>query len=345
MADLDLIKAAQKEAEEICRRAIAETPEPYRGFILSIGQWKRVGGTRDKPVRAWVKLPYMAVDGRIKWAQDEHRKAGEKLTIHPPVYETIFEITHVRVTIESTLYGTYSATSRVFVGGKGADATNPVENGDTSAIGRCLGYMGYGLYGVGIASADEVEAAMGARSDTPERDEGTPVPDMTQPPRASDTKPMSDNQASFIRGRAKRLEWAPAEVEAFLGTVKTSREASDAIDMLGKGQDPRVKPIVGSGAPASDTGKLGPYTELFGENMLWYDTVKWAQGVGIKPKAFAAWVMRQFGGAMPEAKRPADLPDSAIEAVKNTIRLAGEKGSIEVVLDDIRDAAFEAASA
>ena len=44
----------------------------------------------------------------------------------------------------------------VFLGGDGVNESNPLETGETSALGRALGMWGFGCYGTGIASAEEV---------------------------------------------------------------------------------------------------------------------------------------------------------------------------------------------
>ena len=48
------------------------------------------------------------------------------------------------------------AHARVFLGGDGVNESNPLETGETSALGRALGMWGFGCYGSGIASAEEV---------------------------------------------------------------------------------------------------------------------------------------------------------------------------------------------
>lgn len=116
-----------------------------------------------------LKYPYMVVAGRIKWFCDEHREAGAKYSITtniseitemikngepiPPGYPFITKVT-------SELYGEAEALASINIGGKSVDASFPLENAETSSLGRVLAKMGYGLIGSGLASAEEVENAM-----------------------------------------------------------------------------------------------------------------------------------------------------------------------------------------
>jgi hypothetical protein len=97
------------------------------------------------------------VDGRVKWARDEHLRAGKRFDVQT---EFVIEPTSgqllARATLTSEIYGTVLAHARVFLGGDGVNESNPLETGETSAVGRALGMWGFGCYGTGIASADEV---------------------------------------------------------------------------------------------------------------------------------------------------------------------------------------------
>jgi len=152
-----LIREAQDKAERLCALAVAQTPAQYQSFITLIEQRKKVGGTRQAPVFAAVRQPYLSVDGRVKWARDEHLRAGQRFDVQT---EFVVEATSgqllARATLTSEIYGTVVAHARVFLGGDGVNESNPIETGETSAVGRALGMWGFGCYGTGIASADEV---------------------------------------------------------------------------------------------------------------------------------------------------------------------------------------------
>ena len=155
-----LVEKAQREAEEACQHAIASTPEQYRQFISLIPSSKKVGGSKQNPIYANIKTPYMKVDGRVQIARDEHRAAGKLLNFSEPEFIKIDDKLVCKIFVTSPLLGTAGGASMVNFGGTGVDATNPIENASTSALGRALGALGYGLFGTGLASADEVLAAM-----------------------------------------------------------------------------------------------------------------------------------------------------------------------------------------
>jgi hypothetical protein len=152
-----LIREAQDKAERLCALAVEQTPAGYQSFITLIEQRRKVGGTRQAPVFAAVRQPYLSVDGRVKWARDEHLRAGKRFDVQTEfaVEPTSGQLL-ARATLTSEIYGTVVAHARVFLGGDGVNESNPIETGETSAVGRALGMWGFGCYGTGIASADEV---------------------------------------------------------------------------------------------------------------------------------------------------------------------------------------------
>lgn len=183
----------QRESKELCDLAYRTTPKEYQHFIQLISNRKNVG-SRDNPDYIYVQTPYMKVDGRVQMAQDEHEKAGSRLSICTEFVE-LGEKCVCKCTVSSDLKGHATGHAVVNFGGSGVDATSPVENGETSAIGRALGFMGYGLVGAGIASAEEVERAIESQQEESPQTEPSERPANRQ---ESDPK-VSPRQRSFIR--------------------------------------------------------------------------------------------------------------------------------------------------
>ncbi|MBO0588196.1 MULTISPECIES: hypothetical protein [unclassified Sporosarcina] len=149
-------------------------PEEYHDFLVLLPQNVKINKVQYKITAEADKLgmfstqngtyvsiekPYMTVDGRVRMARDEHVKLGKRLDIHPPVFQSIADRLLVSVTIESEVFGTSTGIVEVGFGG-GVDASNPCANAQTSAIGRALGFMGYGLVGTGMLSSAEEQNAI-----------------------------------------------------------------------------------------------------------------------------------------------------------------------------------------
>jgi hypothetical protein len=229
----DTVQDAVERAERACQAAVEATPTAYWSFLTFIPQHRRVAGTKSNPVYATIRLPYMSVDGRVKMAIDEHREQSASLVI-----QTEFENDAVsgqllcRATVTSGLLGTAVAHARAFLNGGGVDATNPMENAETSAVGRALGFLGYGLYGSGIASAEEVQLAMAQRetscSANPTATPNATLPDVSMP----EAKSPSGRQRSFLRDLLEKAGTPQDEIETRLAQVATSQEASVLINQL-----------------------------------------------------------------------------------------------------------------
>lgn len=220
---------AVAQAERSCQAAVEATPPAYRGFLTFLPHTKKVGGTKQQPIYAAIREPYMAVDGRVKMAVDEHRAQGATL-----VLQTAFEVEPhsgqllCRATVTSALFGSATAHARVFVGGSGVDASNPLENAETSAVGRALGFLGYGVYGTGIASADEVRQAQAVRQDSMV-DASAQAP--ARPPQASE-KPPTAKQQDLLTALLRETGVPEAAIPDHLAQVTTRQEASARIDQL-----------------------------------------------------------------------------------------------------------------
>jgi hypothetical protein len=224
--------------EALCAQAIAETPEKYHKFISLISSNMKVGGTRDKPIFAAIRKPYMTVDGRVQIARDEHREAGKRLDISTEL-EHFGDHAVVKATISSDIYGTTSDYASINFGGGGVDKTNPIENACTSAVGRALGHMGYGLLGTGIASADEVDDAVSRREERPVPNMAAKKPE-SRAPESGASKQTVDSLLTLIKQKGgegesvarqylyeRETKWGDmtaahaSELRALLGPLKT----------------------------------------------------------------------------------------------------------------------------
>jgi hypothetical protein len=224
----EVVQEVVEQAERVCQAAIEATPPAYRGFLTFLSRNKKAGGTTATPVYAPIREPYMGVDGRVKMAMDDHRAVGASIVI-----QTAFEVEPhsgqllCQAVVTSALLGSATAHARVFLGGDGVDATNPLENAETSAVGRALGFLGYGLYGTGIASAEEVVRAVAAR-DACRTTAGAAGAETS----AAESKPPSPRQLQFLRNLLERTGMPEDEVEAQLAALTSSREASLLINQL-----------------------------------------------------------------------------------------------------------------
>jgi len=165
-----LIRQARDNAKRLMLDALQKTDPKYRSFLVPIGQWKKVGESGDRDIKAYVELPYMSVDGRVLMAIDEHMAQGKKIIIQAAEFkdDPVSGQKLCQVTVKAELRGEATGTARLFIGGGGANRDNPVENAETSAIGRALGFLGYGCFGTGVASADEMITALGGDPSRPE---------------------------------------------------------------------------------------------------------------------------------------------------------------------------------
>jgi hypothetical protein len=147
----------REELVALCRKARevgAVKHEDFADYVVVLDQRRKVG-------EEWVAVEsaYMAVDGKLAMANEDHRKQSKRLDFaRPEVLVDNPEQLTLMVTVTSEIYGTRHgiATSRR-KGGTAAEREFPWEVAETSAIGRALAAMGYGLIpGAGLASAEDM---------------------------------------------------------------------------------------------------------------------------------------------------------------------------------------------
>lgn len=130
------------------------THEEFADYIVALTQRRR-----DKDGWQNTEHPYMTVDGKLAMANQDHARQGKRLDFGTPVVlvDNSEQLT-LLVSVTSEIYGARHgiATSRR-VGGTAAEREFPWEVAETSATGRALSMMGYGLFpGSGLASAEDM---------------------------------------------------------------------------------------------------------------------------------------------------------------------------------------------
>ncbi len=152
----------REELLALCRRAKDVGSVKHEDFI----DFVVVLESKRKADDEWqtTEHAYMAVDGKLAMANEDHRKQGKRLDFAEPhiLLDNPEQLT-LQVTITSEIYGTRHgiATSRR-KGGTNAEREFPWEVAETSAIGRALAAMGYGLIpGAGLASAEDMLRSSG----------------------------------------------------------------------------------------------------------------------------------------------------------------------------------------
>jgi hypothetical protein len=128
--------------------------EEFADYVITLSHRKRTD-------QGWqtTENPYMTVDGKLAMANQDHARLGKRLDFTPPqiLVDNEDQLT-LMVTVTSEVYGSRHgiATSRR-IGGTETERMFPWEVAETSAIGRALSAMGYGLIpGAGLASAEDM---------------------------------------------------------------------------------------------------------------------------------------------------------------------------------------------
>lgn len=232
-------EARQKEkaAQEAALRAI---PSEYRDYLMFLPQNEALinreplDGEYPLPpgVFSWkgktfiqVKYPYMVVAGRVKWFCDDHRKENAKYKITTNISDIAEMMKNGQpipqgfpfiTVVESELHGKIEALASIHIDGKAVDAHFPLENAETSSLGRALGKMGYGLIGSGLSSAEEAEEAIRRKS----KEDGS--------------KPSETEQPELVE-----IASNPKDVPTSKGTY-TSYELADGRILMVHGDSPRL---------------------------------------------------------------------------------------------------------
>ncbi len=126
----------------------------YADYVVALESRRKVGDEWQT-----VEHAYMAVDGRLAMANQDHRSQGKRLDFaEPKVLQDTSEQLTLLITVRSEIYGTrHGIATSCKKQGASAEREFPWEVAETSAIGRALAAMGYGLLpGSGLASAEDM---------------------------------------------------------------------------------------------------------------------------------------------------------------------------------------------
>ena len=249
-----IAKSLREREQKIIEQAHKRIPAEFHDFLILLEQQQCLSRfTPKQPISeeaqklgVWmsdkregvympIKTPYMAVDGRVAMMVARQNGQPYSLIVEP---EQINDEWFMRATFEGlAANGTPCKTvgrAKIGFGGKSVDSTNPVENAETSAIGRALAFAGYGLIGTGIASAEEVSTAIA---------EATQMEQAKQPVRKNSEKTeeiATEAQRRKIWAQMKELGWAPEDIKKLCQEqygkpdtkVLTRSEASEFIEHL-----------------------------------------------------------------------------------------------------------------
>lgn len=140
-------------------RAILEAaPDIGKVKHIDFQNWCRVMERKNRQTGEITETLYMDVDGKLAMCIIDHALQKATWEQFPPV---IMEQSDKRLTllmkVHSSIHGTRFGIASSRSGGPAAEGSHPWESAETSALGRALVNMGYGLLpGAGRASADDI---------------------------------------------------------------------------------------------------------------------------------------------------------------------------------------------
>ncbi|MCL4489640.1 MAG: hypothetical protein M1570_16160 [Chloroflexi bacterium] len=183
----------------LCRKAGtvgAVKHDEFADYVVLLESQRKVGDDWQSVGHA-----YMAVDGKLAMANEDHRRQGKRLDFgEPQVLVNTDEQLTLLVTVTSEIYGTRHgiSTSRK-QGGTRAEREFPWEVAETSAIGRALTAMGYGLFpGAGLASAEDMIRA-GATNRTGDGHDGQGNGNGASNGGSNGQNYVKENASSYVR--------------------------------------------------------------------------------------------------------------------------------------------------
>lgn len=202
-------EADLKVAATVIDKAYKEIPESVHGYMFILKQRKFYGTKGNNQEKTdgfyWQDIPnpYMSVSGRVKMADLEAQEKGTKVSYEKTIYDFTNKICQVMVhTVRGDGCGTVKLNNE------------KIEDSETSAIGRALASLGYGVLPNGLASAEEMLAYLAKQSlDAPEVKpvaDKSVVPSTTAPP-VVDPKMATPEQMKLMYTLISKLGYDKAQ--------------------------------------------------------------------------------------------------------------------------------------
>lgn len=182
----------------------------------------------DKKTGKTVTKQYATVDSRVEFFREKYPQWTINTDFPIMNIEKGSCVCHATITDENNRVvssGTaYEWTSKP---GSMVNGTSFVENAETSAVGRALGFLGIGINGMGIASAEEVQVAIA------HNENNDPAPIEKQ---VGDEIPFQDNYSDPDT-------WM--SYNAFAGEMSRCTDISDISKLLNSQKgNPRISELV-----------------------------------------------------------------------------------------------------
>ena len=178
------IKELKDNADRKCIEAYQETPEPYKKYITTSVIEEKIFPIQTVDTYELLKDPelikegvfekdgwfycaiqnvYMKADGRILWFNQEHKDVSKKYEYSVDVLE-VMKKAAVKVILKSEIYGQLVGISDI-------DSTgfNVYSSALTNAIAKAIALTGKGVFGTGVACAEEMLKIAYAKEETQQK--------------------------------------------------------------------------------------------------------------------------------------------------------------------------------
>lgn len=238
--------------------------ENYMSYIV-------VMTNRKKGDNGWetTETPYMAVDGRVRMARDDHRNQNKKLDMYlPTILVDNDDTLTLSVCVESEVYGKASgtATSRK-IEGTSSERQFPYETAETSALGRALGELGYGIFaGAGLTSAEDMQRAQASgNTETPKTNK--PAIQSVTNKTATTASPAQPTQTTVTTQTSKENETTNAPAAQATQTNKSSRKPQPISDLQKKNMTAKYIELRGGDETQAKEGLEKLFQEQFKVSM------------------------------------------------------------------------------